>query len=138
MIMNILEEGTDLNLDFNKLLSAAKCRTGLIPVAIQNIDTKEVILIAYTNKQAFYECLKRRILILWSSSRNELWEKGKTSGNQFKLIEAYVNCEQNSLLDKVRPAAGGICHTKNSSGKPRDCFYRRINLDTLRLENTNP
>jgi len=71
-----------------------------------------------------------RTLILWSTSRNVLWEKGKTSGETFDLLEARVNCEQNSLLYKVRPARGGICHTRNARGAPRNCFYRRIDPAT--------
>jgi phosphoribosyl-AMP cyclohydrolase len=49
-----------------------------------------------------------------------------------------VNCEQNSLLYLVRPKAGGICHTKNSQGQPRNCFYRRLDPATGRLENLDP
>ena len=79
-----------------------------------------------------------RTLVLWSTSRNELWEKGKTSGQTFDLIEVRVNCEQNSLLYKVRPRAGGICHTKNREGAPRNCYYRVVNLETGELENTDP
>ena len=51
------------------------------------------------------------------------------------LLEARVNCEQNSLLYIVRPRRGGICHTKNQSGEPRNCYYRRIDMDTLALTN---
>jgi phosphoribosyl-AMP cyclohydrolase len=78
------------------------------------------------------------MLVLWSSSRQELWIKGLTSGETFELIEARVNCEQNSLLFIVRPNRGGICHTKNAGGKPRDCYYRKIDLNTLKLENLDP
>jgi phosphoribosyl-AMP cyclohydrolase len=132
------EETKTLQLDFGKLAKAAARSPGVIPVAIQHADTGEVLLVAYTNETAFRESLKRRSLILWSTSRNELWEKGKTSGETFDLVEAFVNCEQNSLLYRVRPRRGGICHTKNSKKKPRNCFYRRINPDTLELENIDP
>ena len=132
------EETSVLQIDFDKLTkSAGSCR-GILPVAVQNIDTGEVILLAYTNQEAFSMALRSRSLILWSTSRNELWEKGKTSGETFELAEAYVNCEQNSLLYRVRPRRGGICHTRNKAGKSRNCFYRRIDFDTLRLENIDP
>lgn len=124
-----LEEGLELQLDWNKLEKAVEGTKGIIPVAVQNIDTQEVILVAYINRQAFEESIKRRMLVLWSSSRQELWVKGLTSGETFELVEAYVNCEQNSLLFKVRPNRGGICHTKNKKGEPRNCYYRRIDLD---------
>ncbi len=135
--MGSLEEMAGLKLDFGKIAAmAGKCN--VLPVAVQNIDTNEVILLAYTNELAFKKSLETRTLVLWSTSRNELWEKGKTSGETFELLEAYVNCEQNSLLYKVRPKRGGICHTRNKQGKPRNCFYRKINLDTLTLDNMDP
>ena len=56
----------------------------------------------------------------------------------FDLLEARVNCEQNSLLYLVRPRRGGICHTKNRQGAPRNCYDRRIDLDTRALENLDP
>jgi phosphoribosyl-AMP cyclohydrolase len=133
-----LEEGLKLELDWNKLEKAVAGTKGIIPVAVQNADTREVILVAYINQLAFEESLKRKMLVLWSSSRQELWVKGLTSGETFELIEARVNCEQNSLLFIVRPNRGGICHTKNKDGQPRDCYYRKINFETLGLENIDP
>ena len=63
----------------------------------------------------------------WSTSRNELWIKGKTSGDYLELIEVRVNCEQNSLLYLVKPVGKGACHTKNEDGTPRrGCYYRVI------------
>jgi phosphoribosyl-AMP cyclohydrolase len=136
--MKELEEGSRLTLDFAKIAKIAeKCKDS-IPVAVQHADTHEVILVAYTNETAMRKCFAERTLVLWSTSRNELWEKGKTSGETFDLIEARVNCEQNSLLYIVRPRRGGICHTKNRAGAPRNCYYRRINPDTLALENLDP
>ena len=130
--MGQLEESLELTLDFTKL---EKIGSGVIPVAVQNVDTKEVILVAYTNEFAMKESFAKRKLILWSTSRNKLWFKGETSGETFDLLEAYVNCEQNSLVYVVRPCRGGICHTKNKRGEPRNCYYRRIDFDTLKLTN---
>ena len=135
--MNPLEEGADLKLDFNKLAKAAVC-PGVLPVAVQNADTGDVILLAYTNEMAFRKALGTRTAVFWSTSRNELWEKGKTSGETFELIEVRVNCEQNALLYKVRPRRGGICHTRNGRGQPRNCFYRRLDPKSMRLENLDP
>lgn len=136
--MKELEEGDQLRLDFDKIAKVAQQTKGVIPVAVQHADTHEVILLAYTNEEAFRKTLETGRLILWSTSRNELWEKGKTSGETFSLVEARVNCEQNSLLYRVRPNRGGICHTRNRRGEPRNCFYRRINLQTGTLENLDP
>lgn len=135
--MNALEEGNELKLDFGKIAKVAK-HAGIVPVVVQNADTNEAILLAYTNEQAFRLAVETRTLVLWSTSRNELWEKGETSGETFELVEVFVNCEQNSLLYKVRPRRGGICHTKNKRNNPRNCFYRRLNLGSLKLENLDP
>jgi len=133
-----LEEGSRLQLDFNKLEKAVGQSKGIIPVAVQHADTKEVILVAYTNELAFRKSVEARSLVLWSTSRNELWEKGKTSGETFDLIEVRVNCEQNSLLYVVRPRRGAICHTKNAAGRPRNCYYRRLDMESMALENLDP
>ena len=134
---NPLEEGSALTLDFDKLAKAAEC-PGVLPCAVQHADTHEVILVAYVNALALKTSLETRSAVFWSTSRNELWEKGKTSGETFDLLEVRVNCEQNSLLYVVRPRRGGICHTKNAAGAPRNCYYRRVNLETAALENLDP
>ena len=129
-----IEETEEFLPDFNKLNHIA----GVMPVAVQNIKTSEVILVAYTNQKAIDESLKTGLATFWSTSRNELWVKGKTSGQYFELIEVLVNCEQNSLVYKVKPRKDGICHTKNKAGKSRNCYYRRLNPETMKLENINP
>ena len=126
MTTNLLEEGTELTLDFDKLAKAAQV-PGVLPCAVQNTDTNEVILVAYVNQQALDASIASRSAVFWSTSRNELWEKGKTSGETFDLVEVRVNCEQNSLLYRVRPRTGGVCHTKDADGKARGrCYYRRV------------
>jgi phosphoribosyl-AMP cyclohydrolase len=131
---NQLEEGSALSLDFAKLDKT----TGVIPCAVQNVDTHEVILIAYVNEQALRTAIETGSAVFWSTSRNELWEKGKTSGETFDLLEVLVNCEQNSLVYKVRPRRGGICHTRNAAGEPRNCYYRSLDLETGVLRNLDP
>ncbi len=135
--MKELEEGSALTLDFAKLAKVAGNCPDVIPVAVQHADTKELILVAYTNELAFKESMAKQSLVLWSTSRNELWEKGATSGQTYDLVAAFVNCEQNSLLYTVRPRAGGICHTSNQNGEPRNCYYRRIDFESLELENVD-
>jgi phosphoribosyl-AMP cyclohydrolase len=132
-----LEETSQLTLDFDKLAKVAEI-PGVLPCAVQNADTGEVILVAYVNEVALQRSVEAGSAVFWSTSRNELWEKGKTSGETFELLEVRVNCEQNSLLYVVRPRHGGICHTKNAAGEPRDCFYRRLDLETGKLVNLDP
>ncbi len=136
--MNQLEEGKQLQLDFGKMARAsAKC-PDVIPCAVQNVDSGEVILIAYVNQKALEASVESKTAVFWSTSRNELWQKGKTSGEVYDLVDVYVNCEQNSLVYKVRPQRGGICHTKNSQGAARNCYYRRLDFETWQLENLDP
>ncbi|MCL2060114.1 MAG: hypothetical protein FWH01_13865 [Oscillospiraceae bacterium] len=122
-------EGTNiLSLDFDKLGKIPQsCK--VIPVAVQNAATREVILIAYTNKAAFDETIKYRKAVFWSTSRNELWFKGKESGNTFSIQSIYVNCEQNSLVYIVTPDNGNICHTSINK-IANNCYYRKLDLDS--------
>jgi phosphoribosyl-AMP cyclohydrolase len=133
--VNALEEGNELTLDFSKLFKISQKCPDVIPVAVQNADTKEVILVAYTNKQAMDRTISTNIATFWSTSRNELWIKGETSGQYFEMVEIRVNCEQNSLLYIVRPKGNGICHTKNSKGEPRNCYYRKLDTTSGALVN---
>ena len=122
-----LEEGDALTLDFTKLDKVVQCGEALIPVVVQDVDSKEVLITAYVNKEALAYTLKNKVATFWSSSRNELWIKGATSGETLDLIEVRVNCEQNSVLYLVRITGIGACHTKNPDGTPRlGCYYRRI------------
>jgi phosphoribosyl-AMP cyclohydrolase len=135
---NELEEGKRLLLDYSKLTLIARACPDVIPAAVQDADTKEVIVVAYVNERALAETVKTGILTLWSTSRNELWVKGQTSGNYFTVEEIRVNCEQNSLLFKVRPKGDRMCHTRNKAGRARNCYYRRLDVKTMELENTDP
>ena len=138
MSMHELEEGGELRLDFGKIAAVAEACGDVIPVAVQDADSREVILVAFVNDRALRRSMETRVATFWSTSRNELWVKGATSGHYFELLEVYVNCEQNSLLYVVRAKGDGICHTQNAKGQPRSCFYRRVNLDTGELENVDP
>ena len=129
-----LEEGSRLTLDFEKLKKVANCGADVLPVAVQDAETGELLIIAYANKEAFEHTLKTGHATFWSTSRNELWEKGATSGDVLQIVEIRVNCEQNSLLYLVRPLGKGACHTKDSKGTARSsCYYRRI-VDGGKLE----
>ena len=128
------EEGHDLQLDFNKLRKVAQAGEPVVPVAVQDADSKEVLIVAYANETALKYTLEQGVAAFWSTSRDELWVKGATSGDTLALIEVRVNCEQNSLLYLVKPLGQGACHTKGADGKTRpSCFYRRINEGRLQF-----
>ncbi len=132
--MNSLEEGLDLNIDFKKIAKVVKCGEDLIPVVVQDVHSKEVLVVAYINQQALDYSMQNKVATFWSSSRNELWVKGATSGEFLKLVEVRVNCEQNSLLYLVEVSSTGACHTNEVDGSPRfSCYYRKLK-DEKQLE----
>ena len=129
-----LEEGTVLNLDFTKLKKVANCGEDIIPAVAQDHDTGEVLIVGYANELALNTAQKEKMATFWSTSRNELWIKGKTSGDYLAIEEVRVNCEQNSLLYRVKPMGKGACHTKDNNGQARKgCYYRTI-VDKSGLE----
>ncbi len=129
-----IEEGQALALDFGKLAKVAACGQPLLPVAVQDADSGDILIVAYANQQALDYALTHRVAAFWSTSRNELWVKGATSGDFLDLVEVRVNCEQNSLLYRVRPRGQGACHTRGADGVARPgCYYRRL-VDGGRLE----
>jgi phosphoribosyl-AMP cyclohydrolase len=122
-----LEEGTDLTLDFTKLVKIGEGGHHVVPVAVQDADTGEVLIVAYANQDALDATLERGEAVFYSTSRNEIWHKGATSGDTLAIVEVRVNCEQNSLLYRVRPNGEGACHTKTDDGHTRPgCYYRTI------------
>ena len=93
-------------------------------------DTGEVLIVGYVNKLALETAVKEKMATFWSTSRNELWIKGKTSGDFLEIVDILVNCEQNSIVYKVKMRGKGSCHTKNAQGVARTgCYYRRIKID---------
>ncbi len=126
-----LEEGTNLAIDFNKLVAIGSAGHQVVPVAVQDADTGEVLIVAYANEEALEATLERGEAVFFSTSRNELWHKGATSGDTLSIVDVRVNCEQNSLLYRVRPNGAGSCHTTDSGGVARaSCYYRVVNSPT--------
>jgi len=125
-----LEEGPVLNLDFTKLRKVANCDADVLPAIAQDAHTGEVLIVGYANQLALDTARECGMATFWSTSRNELWIKGKTSGDYLQIEQICVNCEQNSILYKVTPAGKGACHTKNQNGVARSgCYYRSIQAD---------
>lgn len=93
---------------------------GLIPAIVQDVDTKEVLMLAYMNAESLQLTLERGETYFWSRSRGELWHKGETSGNTQKVLKISVDCDADTLLIMVQPQ-GPACHTGQ-----RTCFYRQL------------
>ena len=128
---NGIEEGSQLEIDFSKLSKIGMNGHMVIPVVVQDATSKEVLIVAYANDEAVAETFRLGEAVLYSTSRNELWHKGATSGDVLKVEEVRINCEQNSLLYLVTPKGQGACHTKDEAGKSRSsCYYRTVENNT--------
>ena len=93
---------------------------GLIPAIVQDEQTKEVLMVAWMNAEAFRLTIETNQAHFWSRSRSELWHKGATSGNFINVRKILVDCDADTLLLLVKPA-GPACHTGAQS-----CFYRVV------------
>ena len=102
----------ELQLDFEKL-------EGLITVVTQDAVTREVLMVAFMNRQAWDKSLETGMAHYYSRSRGRLWKKGETSGHVQQIREIRVDCDQDAVLLLV-DQTGVACHTGN-----RSCFHRR-------------
>ena len=95
----------------NDILENAKFGSdGLIPAVVQDARTREVLTVAYMNKEALQLTLERRETYFWSRSRQQLWHKGETSGNSQKVTKVSLDCDNDAVLVEVEPL-GPACHT---------------------------
>ncbi len=82
---------------------------GLVPVVVQDRDTLKVLMLAYMNREAYELSLKNKRATFYSRSRNELWEKGETSGNWLEVRDMLLDCDGDTVLMTVKPH-GPVCH----------------------------
>lgn len=108
-----------IKLDFDK-------GNGLIPVITQDYKTKEILMQAYMNKEAWEITLKENRAVYYSRSRNKLWKKGETSGNVQIVKEIRVDCDLDSILLLVEQIGGAACHVGY-----RSCYYRTVKNNSL-------
>ena len=93
---------------------------GLIPAIIQDVKTKDVLMLGYINQESLKLTLSSGEVWFYSRSRQELWHKGSTSGNVLKVKEIRQDCDKDALLILVDPA-GPVCHTGNLT-----CFFEKM------------
>ena len=102
---------------------------GLVPAITQDFENNTVLMMAYMNEEAFCLTCETGYMHYYSRSRDTLWKKGETSGHVQKVIEAYIDCDKDTLLYKI-DQTGAACHTGN-----RTCFYTELgNWDITRNE----
>ena len=102
-------------MDYSKL-------AGLVPAVIQDSETAEVLMVGFMNEEALALTRRTGFATFFSRTRNTLWMKGETSGNQLQVVEMLTDCDDDTLLLKVkRLGDGNVCHTGE-----RTCFYRAV------------
>ena len=102
-------------IDYSKL-------DGLIPAVIQDADSSEVLMVGFMNDEALSLTRTSGYATFFSRTRNTLWMKGETSGNKLAVVEILVDCDDDTVLLKVkREGDGNVCHTGE-----RTCFYRTL------------
>lgn len=93
-----------MKIDFNKN------KDGLVPAIIQDFETKNVLMLGYLNEEAYAKTLELNKVTFFSRSKNRLWTKGEESGNFLEVVDIKIDCDNDSLLIKVKPF-GNVCHT---------------------------
>ena len=102
-------------MDYSKL-------DGLIPAVIQDAGSSEVLMVGFMNEAALAQTRRTGYATFFSRSRDRLWTKGETSGNKLEVVEILVDCDEDTVLVKVkRLGDGNVCHTGE-----RTCFYRTL------------
>ena len=102
-------------MDYSKL-------NGLIPAVIQDADSHEVLMVGFMNEAALARTRQSGFATFFSRTRNTLWMKGETSGNRLAVTDILVDCDDDTVLVKVkRQGDGNVCHTGE-----RSCFYRKL------------
>jgi phosphoribosyl-AMP cyclohydrolase len=102
-------------MDYSKL-------AGLIPAVIQDADSAEVLMVGFMNEEALALTRETGFATFFSRSRNKMWMKGETSGNRLQVLDILVDCDDDTVLVKVkRLGDGNVCHTGE-----RTCFFRKL------------
>jgi phosphoribosyl-AMP cyclohydrolase len=101
---------------------------GLIPAVVQDYKTGEVLMLAFMNQAAWEATLATGKATYYSRTRQELWIKGKTSGNMQIIKEIRIDCDDDTVVLKVDQVGGAACHTGHKS-----CFYKKVEDGSIRI-----
>ncbi len=94
---------------------------GLVPAIVQDAETKDVLMMAYMNRESWEETLRTGKATFWSRSRKKLWLKGESSGHVQMVKAIFIDCDEDTILLLVDQIGGAACHTGH-----RSCFYRKL------------
>lgn len=93
---------------------------GLVPAIVQDAETKDVLMMAYMNRESWEATLLTGKATFWSRSRQKLWLKGESSGHLQIVKDIYIDCDDDTILLQVEQIGGAACHTGH-----RSCFFRK-------------
>jgi phosphoribosyl-AMP cyclohydrolase len=93
---------------------------GLVPAIVQDAETKDILMLAYMNRESWEKTLQTGKATFWSRSRKQLWLKGESSGHVQIVKEIYIDCDDDTILLLVDQLGGAACHTGH-----RSCFFRK-------------
>jgi len=94
---------------------------GLVPVIAQQADSGKILMFAWMNPESLALTVAEGYAVYWSRSRQRLWRKGEESGHRQKVLDIYLDCDEDVILLKIEQEGGIACHTGRES-----CFYRRL------------
>jgi len=97
-----------------------KKQNGLLPAIAQDAETKEVLMLAYVNEEALKLTFETGYAHYFSRSRNQLWQKGETSGHLQKIVDVFLDCDGDTILYMINQT-GPACHTGE-----RSCFFTKL------------
>jgi len=104
-----------MNIDFDKM-------DGLTPAVVQDAENGDVLMLGFMNREAFDKTFATGYVTFYSRTRQKLWTKGETSGNRLKIVSAYTDCDNDTLLFRVKVEGDGlVCHEGT-----RSCFTRNL------------
>jgi phosphoribosyl-ATP pyrophosphohydrolase/phosphoribosyl-AMP cyclohydrolase len=107
-----------MEIDFDKM-------QGLVPAVIQDEASGELLMVGFMNEQALNATLRTGFVTFYSRTRQTLWTKGETSGNRLQVVQAWTDCDRDTILLRVRVLGQGIvCHTGT-----RSCFTQELSMN---------
>jgi len=102
-------------------------RTGLVPVVVQDVIHKDVLMLGYASPEAVQLTLQTKHAWFWSRSREKLWRKGEQSGDELHVRRVMADCDSDALIYHAVPRTGSVCHTTGPDGFRRNsCFFRIV------------
>jgi phosphoribosyl-AMP cyclohydrolase len=115
-----IETGSTLQVRFND--------QGLVPAIVQDVDTGDILMMAWMNQAALDSTIEKGLATFYSRSRDKMWVKGESSGHTQQVVDLRVDCDQDTVLLRVK-SNGPACHVGYKS-----CFYRSYNKDAGELK----